>query len=121
MPSLMTQTNGDVIVVYFQDAKILDEVQILKISEELMGIAEKACGGKLLLAFGDVEYMSSAVLGKLMALHKKCKADKTNLKMCEVSATILEVFKITKLDKIFDIHDSEDKAVASYKKKGFFG
>ncbi len=121
MPSLMTQTNGDVVVIYFKDAKILDEVQILKISEELMNIATKACGGKLLLAFNEVEYLSSAVLGKLMALHKKCKADKTNLKMCELSPTILEVFKITKLNKIFSIYPTEDKAIAAYKKRGFFG
>ena len=33
----------------------------------------------------------------------------------------MEVFKITKLHKVFDIKDTEDKAIAGFGKKGWFG
>ena len=33
----------------------------------------------------------------------------------------MEVFKITKLNKLFDIQADEEKAVASFDKKGWFG
>ena len=40
------------------------------------------------------------------------------LKFCEVSPNVMEVFKITKLNKLFDIQDGEEKAIASFDKKG---
>jgi anti-sigma B factor antagonist len=33
----------------------------------------------------------------------------------------MEVFKITKLNKLFDIHKTEEKAIESFDKKGWFG
>jgi anti-sigma B factor antagonist len=117
----MTQTNGDVLVVYFTDSQILDEGKIQQISEELMKIADKAESSKLLLNFNDVKFMSSSVLGRLVHLNKKCKNDKIDLKMCNISPDIMEVFKITRLNKVFDIHEDENKALSAFLKKGWFG
>jgi anti-anti-sigma factor len=117
MPMIMTQTNGDVTVVYFTEQQILDETKISQLEQELAKVAEKIAGGKLLLNFNDVQFMSSSVLGKLIKLNKKCKVDKTDLKMCAISPSIMEVFKITNLHKVFDIHDEEAKALAAYNKK----
>ena len=65
--------------------------------------------------------MSSAMITKLVMLNKTCKAQEVNLKFCEVSPNVLEVFKITKLNKLFDIQSDEAKAIASFEKKGWFG
>ena len=116
----MSQSNGDVTVVYFQDAQILDEGKIQQISEELTKVAEKATAGKLLLNFNDVKFMCSSILGRLVNLNKKCKADSTNLKLCNISPDIMQVFKITKLNKVFSIHDTEDEAISAFSKKGWF-
>lgn len=117
MPAIMTQTNGDVTVVYFTEGQILDEVKINALNQELTKVAEKVAGGKLLLNFNDVHFMSSSVLGKLIALNKRCKADKTDLKMSNIAPSIMEVFKITNLHKVFEIHEDEAKAIAAYNKK----
>ena len=61
MPAILTQTNGDVLVVYFNDAQILDESKIQQISEELMTVVAKVPSGKLLLNFNEVKFMSSSV------------------------------------------------------------
>ena len=58
---------------------------------------------------------------KLVMLNKKCKTGGVSLKFCEVSPNVMEVFKITKLNKLFDIQSDEEKAVASFDKKGWFG
>jgi len=121
VPSIMTQSNGDVTVVYFTDAQILDEYKIIQMTDELMAVAQKNASGKLLLNFSDVRFMSSAVLGKLVSLNKKCKADQTNLKMCNIAPEIMKVFQITKLNKVFDIHDTEEKALSAFNKRGWFG
>ena len=121
MPAIMTQSNSDVLVVYFNDAQILDESKIQQISEELMAVVDKVPHGKLLLNFSEVKFMSSSVLGRLVHINKKCKADKIDLKLCHISAEIMEVFRITRLNKVFDIHDDEDSALTAFAKKGWFG
>lgn len=120
MPAIMTQSNGDVTVVYFTEAQILDEVKINQLNQELTKVAEKVAGGKMLLNFNDVNFMSSSVLGKLISLNKRCKADKTDLKMCNISPSIMEVFKITNLHKVFELHEDEPKAIAAFNKKKWF-
>lgn len=122
MSSLKTQEIEEVLVVNFTDAKILDEARIQQIGQELMNAAASAGQKKkMLLNFQGVQFMSSAMIGKLVLLNKKCKADEVVLKMCCISPNVLEVFKITRLNKVFEIFDDQDKAIKSYVKKGWFG
>jgi anti-sigma B factor antagonist len=42
--------------------------------------------------------------------------------MCNISPNVLEVFKITKLNKVFAIYDNEEKALKAFKGGGgWFG
>ena len=114
MPAITTTPNGDVLVVGFSDSKILDSQRIEQVGRELQEIVPQAVQGKLLLNFRGVSFMSSAMITKLVMLNKTCKAQEVNLKFCEVSPNVLEVFKITKLNKLFDIQSDEAKAIASF-------
>jgi anti-sigma B factor antagonist len=62
---------GDVTVVNFVDRRILDEQNIQVIGEQLFSLVDEVGRRKILLNFGNVEFLSSAALGKLIALHKK--------------------------------------------------
>ena len=73
--SIWSQTNGEVLVVYFADAKILDDARIQQIGKDLTEMVTKAEHQKMLLNFQNVGFMSSAMIGKLILLSKKCKAD----------------------------------------------
>ena len=96
---------GEVLVAGFRQASILDQAVIDQIAREFEQLElEAASNRKLLLDFQVVEYMSSAMLGKLIQLHKRCKADKIKLKFSGISKNPLDVFKITRLDKLFEIH-----------------
>jgi anti-sigma B factor antagonist len=122
MSSLKFQEVEDVLVVYFTDAKILDEARIQQIGKELMEMVVKAgAGHKMVLNFQGVQFMSSAMIGKLVLLNKRSKTEKIELKLCMISPNVLEVFKITRLNKIFDIQTDEEKALKSFDKKGWFG
>src|SRR5438874_1612969 len=65
---------GDVTVVNFVDRKILDEQNIQIIGEQLFSLVDEVGRRKLLLNFSNVEYLSSAALGKLITLNKKLQA-----------------------------------------------
>jgi len=111
---LETSEVGDVTVVRFVDRKILDEANIQEMGQELTQLIEEEKKTNLLLNFTNVEFLSSAALGKLITLDKKVKAHGGKLKFSNIKPEIYEVFAITKLNKLFDIKDDEADALAAF-------
>lgn len=104
---------GTLSVVQFTDRKILDELSIQEINEELMSLVDKNDGARLLLSFSNVDHLASAALGMLISLNKRVKEKKGLLKLSDIKPQIYEIFKITRLNKMFDIHDTLEQARAS--------
>jgi anti-sigma B factor antagonist len=105
---------GDVTVVCFTDRKILDEQNIQVIGEQLFSLVDEMSRKHLLLNFTNVEYMSSAALGKLITLNKKVQASGGRLVLCNIDPQIREVFEITRLDKLFTIRRDEQEALQAF-------
>jgi len=105
---------GDVTVVTFVDKKILDEASIQELGVELFSLVEHDNRKAILLDFTNVEFLSSAALGKLITLDRKVKTHKGRLKMCSIRPEIYEVFQITKLNKVFDIRKDQAEAIAAF-------
>ena len=105
---------GDIHMVLFKDKKILDDTVLDEIKSEIMTLIGKASGPDMLLDFGNVEFMSSAMLGLLGQLHRKISSGHGRLKMCGIRPEILTVFKITNLDKLFSIHKDAPTALATF-------
>jgi anti-sigma B factor antagonist len=105
---------GDVSVIRFVDRKILDEANIQKLGEELYQLVEAESRKKVLLNFSNVEFLSSAALGKLITLEKKTKNAGGQLKLTNIRPEIYEVFAITRLNKVFDIRDDEAQALEAF-------
>jgi anti-sigma B factor antagonist len=105
---------GDVTVVRFVDRKILDELNIQEMGQELFQLVEEAGKTRLVLNFQQVEFLSSAALGKLITLDKKVKAHGGKMKLSNIRPEIYEVFAITKLNKLFDIKEDEADALAAF-------
>lgn len=116
MSSLKSREEEGVLIVNFTDAKILDEAKIQQIGNELMEMAGNAAKStkKMLLNFQGVQFMSSAMIGKLVLLNKKAKTDQVDLVFCSISPNVLEVFKITRLNKVFKIFPDEEKGLKHF-------
>ena len=97
-------------IVEFSDRKILDELCIHEIQEELSRVVDDSPGVKLVLSFKNVEHLSSAALGMLITLRNKVDEGGGRLRLSDINPQIFEVFKITRLNKVFDIYPSIDKA-----------
>ncbi len=102
---------GDVTIVHFIDNRITEELGIQEIGQELVDLVDREGRSKLVLNFSNVGFMSSAALGKLITLNKKVKARNGKLRLCCIRPEIREVFTITKLDRLFEIYDTESKAL----------
>lgn len=111
---LSVQMVADVSIVNFVDRKILDEANIQELGRELFHLVEEEQRKKLLLNFSNVEFLSSAALGKLITLDKKVKKVGGQLKLSNIRPEIYEVFAITRLNKLFDIKDDEADALAAF-------
>jgi anti-sigma B factor antagonist len=107
------EVNG-VTIARFTDKKILDESNIQIIGNQLFSLVDEDHRQKIILDFTNVEYLSSAALGKLITMDKKVKAAGGKLRLCSIRSDIKEVFKITRLDKLFQILDNRDKAVEGF-------
>ena len=105
---------GDVTVVNFIDRKILDEQNIQVIGEQLFSLVDEAGRRKILLNLGNVEYLSSAALAKLITLNKKVQQTGGRLILCNIDTQIYEVFEITKLNKLFNIYPGEQEALQAF-------
>ena len=104
--------SANVSVVRFKDQKIIDPEAIQELGQELFDLVEKEDRKKLVLNFSNVEFLSSAALGKLITFEKKSKRRDAELILTNISPEIYQVFAITNLDKLFQIKDSEADALA---------
>lgn len=105
---------GDITIAKFIDNKILDETNIQVIGNQLFALVEQDGRKKIVLDFSNVEYLSSAALGKLITMEKKVNAARGKLRLCGIRPDIFEVFAITKLNKVFTICDDQDEALQSF-------
>ncbi len=104
--------SANVSVIRFLDQKILDSEAIQELGEELFGLVENDNRKKLVLNFENVEFLSSAALGKLITFEKKSKRNDAKLILTNITPEIFQVFAITNLDKLFTIKDTEVEALA---------
>lgn len=100
--------------VEFVDRNILDESNIHQIGEEITQLVEAEQGPKVVISFANVDHLSSAALGTLITIHNKVKARSGQLRLARIDPQIYEVFVITKLNKLFEIHEDVDRAMASF-------
>jgi anti-sigma B factor antagonist len=107
-------TAGDISIVTFNDPKILDEAAIQELGSDLCGLVDIDNRKAILLDFTGVDFLSSAGLGKLITFDRKLKMAKGRVKLCGLVPGILEVFRVTKLNKIFDIRADRAEALAAF-------
>jgi anti-anti-sigma factor len=119
--SLSSYSKDGILTVIFDDARILDEVKLEQVSNDVMEMLNKTTEERVILDFRNVKFMSSSFLGKLVQIHRKTTEFKVKLKLCSIDSEIRQVFKITKLDKLFDIESDETAARAAFMKRGWFG
>lgn len=93
----------NVTFVTFTAERIVDEQQIRELQESLLTVVEKNEDRKLILNFSNVQFMTSALLGLLVRVHKKVCELKGQLQLSNLDPNLYKVFEITQLTKVFDI------------------
>jgi len=111
---LRVRHQDDVTIVEFTDRNILDEANIAQIGDEIGELVDVQSNPKILISFANVEHLSSAALGALITINTKIKDKDGQLRLANLNEQIIEVFKITRLDRLFSIQPSTEAALDSF-------
>jgi len=112
--ALIVQRRTDVHVIEFMETRILDQLVIDRIKNEILAMVKDAGLPKFIISFENVKYISSAVLGMLMTVNKHILADHGQLRLAAIDKSLMEVFKLTRLDKILKIYPDTDAALRKF-------
>jgi len=111
---LRVTKKNDITIVEFVDRNILDEANISQIGDEIGDLVADEQSPRLLISFSNVDHLSSAALGALITINNKIKAKDGQLRLSNINDQILEVFKITRLDRLFQIHTDTEDSLSSF-------
>ncbi len=111
---LIIEQSDDVARIRFLDRNILEEASIQQIGKEIGHVIDRSSNPRVLINFENVEHLSSAALGTLIAINNKIKQKGGQLRLSNIRSHIYEVFAITKLNKLFKIYDSVAEAIESF-------
>jgi anti-sigma B factor antagonist len=70
---------------------------------------------KLIIDLSDVTYLNSTAIGVLVSAHTSYSRKGWQIKLCGINKNINNIFVITKLTLVFDVHDSRQDAIKSFK------
>ncbi len=112
-PKIEVEYAQSAAIATLTDEKILDEADIRGLEESIMPLIESPGNINLVLDFSNVKFMTSAVLGLLIRISRKIYESQGQMKLCAINPKIKEIFKITRLDRVFDIHTDRYEAIRS--------
>jgi len=101
--------------VEFIDRNILDEANIQIIGEEIAALIDAEPSPRLLISFANVDHLSSAALGTLITIRTRVESRKGQLALANIDPQIYEVFVITRLNKLFQIHETTEEAMKNFR------
>jgi anti-sigma B factor antagonist len=70
----------------------------------------------LVLNLSGVTYIDSGGLGTLVALYTTARNNDGSIKLANLTHRVSDLLQVTKLVTIFDVYDSDEKAVESFHK-----
>jgi anti-sigma B factor antagonist len=99
-------------VVEFKTPSLMDPQILEDIGKELYRLVDEEDKRRLILDFEKVQYLSSQAIGIVLTLNKKLAALKNSkFVLCGVGPKLMELLKITRLDRILTVKPTQREAV----------
>ena len=119
MPAIAKETGikivrvNRVLRVDILDPQIVGEQLVMRLRRAIEMIMTKDAAAKIVINLERVEHMSSAALGELVGAKKKLDRGGGQVRICQPSPEVSEIFAITRLNKVIPIFDDFEAAAAS--------
>ncbi len=110
---LRVEQDADITIVSILTKRVPVDLSEL-FEEKVVQAVDRLERPKVLIDFGGVTFLSSAVLGKLIKLNGRVMDRGGEMALCGLEPRIAEVFHITNLDKLFAIHKTRNDAIKAF-------
>ena len=101
----------DVLVVEL-DHETFNRVDVEQVGKHLHTRIESIACPKLVLDFQHVHFLSSAIVGQIVSLYHQIRKKSGELRLCGMSTNVLQVFQLTRLNKILQIDATVEDSLA---------
>jgi anti-sigma B factor antagonist len=104
------RSRDDVIVIKVE-ARNLDEDNTKRVHAEIHAAVEESPTLPFVLDLSNVKFLPSLTLGAMVRLGNEFRSRNQRLLLASLQPTVRQVVTITRLDRIFEIHDDVESAI----------
>ena len=104
----------DICIVRFAQAQLSDMGEVERVGDDFAALIQDKAVRKLVVNFANVDYMSSAAIGKLITLRELVTAVGGQLKFCHMHANLQHIMRIMQLDRLVEICPTQNIAIDSF-------
>jgi anti-sigma B factor antagonist len=83
--------------------------------DAMINLIENQQHKNLLVDFSEVEFVDSSFLGAMVFVYRNVLAKEGKIKICGLNKELFMRFQITKLNNVFEIYNTQEDAVDSFK------
>ncbi len=103
---------GGIAVVRWTEASTLDASTVVELRQRVEEIERDH--SRMVFDMSRVEFIDSSVIGALVGFMRTARAAGGDVKLAALTPDIETIFELTRLQKVFQIHDSVDGAVREF-------
>lgn len=102
-------------VIEFNNPSLMDPLELESIGQQLYKLVDEQDKRKIVLDFEKVQYLSSQAIGIVLTMNKKLGSlPNSKLVLCGVGPKLMDLLKITRLDRLLTIKPTQKEAVKTF-------
>jgi anti-sigma B factor antagonist len=102
---------GDVAVVAVTESRFTDEDNIEVLGRELFALSDQFSLRRIVLTLDNVQLVTSAVLGKVISLHRRLHRISGTLVLCGLNPSVANAIRASRLSTYFHIEPDLETAI----------
>jgi anti-anti-sigma factor len=106
--------DGVAVVNFLETVSMFDGDKVRDVGKELLDLVDAKRYTKLLLNLTNARFVSSAMLAHLVKLHRRVQEVKGKIRLCCLRPVIMDAFRVSNFDKIFEIFPDEAAALKKF-------
>lgn len=111
---LRSERRDDVNVVTLIPQELHHPPLVAQVQRQLQELVDGEPGLKLVIVFGNVEAVSSVMLGTLIVLRRSIRHGGGRLKLCGLTERVGHTFRLARIDEVLEIYEDLEQALAAF-------
>jgi anti-sigma B factor antagonist len=111
---LRLEHSRGITIVHFVDRTFIYDPECLELSDQLESLAADPGNQQFLLNLENVQYLGSDALTILCEFRTRVKSAQGTVKVCCASPDIIDLLRLTGVDKLFEFYPGQQSALNSF-------